>query len=53
MSEYARVEIAQPELKDLADAIDDAPGDRLARSKLKTDLEGGTPLHGALPRASR
>ena len=40
MSEYARVEIAQPELKDLADAIDDAPADRLARSKLKTDLEG-------------
>ena len=40
MSKYARVEIAQPELKELADAIDDAPGDRLARSKLKNDLEG-------------
>ena len=40
MSEYARVDIAQPELKELADAIDDAPGDRLAKTKLKSDLEG-------------
>lgn len=40
MSRYARVEIAQPELKELADTIDDAPGDRLARTKSKSDLEG-------------
>ncbi len=40
MSKYARVEIAQPELKELADSIDDAPDDRLARTKAKTDLEG-------------
>lgn len=40
MSKYERVEIAQPELKDLADAIDDAPGDRLARTKAKSDLDG-------------
>ncbi len=40
MSTYARVEIAQPELKEMADAIDDAPGDRLAKSMAKTDTEG-------------
>ncbi len=40
MSKYARVEIAQPELKELADSIDDAPDDRLARTKAKSDLEG-------------
>ena len=40
MSEYARVEIAHPELKGLADSIDDAPGDRYARTKAKLDSEG-------------
>ena len=36
MTTYDRVEISYPELKDLADAIEDGPGDRLARIK-----EGG------------
>ena len=40
MSEYSRVEIAQPELKALADAIDDAPGDRYSRTKERIDREG-------------
>jgi len=40
MTEYHRVEIAQPELKELADAVEDVPGDRYARTKVKTDLEG-------------
>lgn len=40
MSGYARVEIAHPELKELADSIDDAPGDRYSRTKAKLDAEG-------------
>ncbi len=40
MSEYSRVEIAQTELKELADAIDDAPADRYSRTKQRIDLEG-------------
>jgi hypothetical protein len=41
MSEkYARAEIAYPELKELADAIDDEKGDRYARTTVKRDMEG-------------
>jgi len=42
MTEYSRVEIAHPELKELADSVDDEPADRYARSHLKTDPEGQT-----------
>lgn len=40
MSQYERVEIAYPELKELADAVDDAKGDRYARTTTKEDLKG-------------
>ena len=40
MQEYARVEVNHPELKELADAVQDVPGDRYARTKVQTDLEG-------------
>lgn len=40
MTEYHRVEIAHPELKQLADEVDDDIGDRYARTKVKTDLQG-------------
>ncbi|MEX1126813.1 MAG: L-2-amino-thiazoline-4-carboxylic acid hydrolase [Acidimicrobiia bacterium] len=40
MTEYHKVEIAHPELKELADAVEDVPGDRYARTKVKSDLEG-------------
>ena len=40
MSTYSRVEVAHPELKELADAIDDANADRYARTKQKTDPDG-------------
>ncbi len=42
MGEYDKVEISYPELKGLADAIEDGPGDRLARTKEggKIDHEG-------------
>lgn len=40
MSDYHKVEIAHPELKEMADAVDDVPGDRYARTKAKTDLDG-------------
>lgn len=40
MQEYARVEVNYPELKEVADAVDDVPADRYARTKVKTDLEG-------------
>ncbi|HEX9865282.1 MAG TPA: L-2-amino-thiazoline-4-carboxylic acid hydrolase [Acidimicrobiia bacterium] len=40
MTEYHRAEIAHPELKELADAVEDVPGDRYARTKVKTDLKG-------------
>lgn len=40
MTEYARADIAHPELKELADAVDDEPADRLARSMKRTDYEG-------------
>lgn len=40
MQEYARVEVNYPELKELADAVEDEPADRYSRRKVKTDLEG-------------
>lgn len=40
MTEYHRVEIAHPDLKELADAVADENADRLARTKTKTDPEG-------------
>jgi hypothetical protein len=40
MSEYARVEVAFPELKELAEAIDDEKGDSHARTTVKQDIEG-------------
>lgn len=40
MVEYARAEIAHPELKELADAVKDRPADRLARHVIDRDLEG-------------
>ena len=40
MAEYARVEVAHPELKELADAVQDVKGDSHARTTLKEDLEG-------------
>lgn len=40
MTEYHKAEIAHPELKELADSVQDVPGDRYARTKVKTDLEG-------------
>lgn len=40
MAEYAKVEVAYPELKELADAIDDEKGDRHARTTIKSDMEG-------------
>ncbi len=40
MSEYEKVDISHPELKELADAIEDGPGDRYARTKVGLDLEG-------------
>ena len=36
----ARVEISQPELKELADSVADENADRLATAKVKTDPEG-------------
>lgn len=40
MTDYHRIEIAHPELKELADAVADEPADRLARSMVKSDPEG-------------
>lgn len=40
MTEYHRAEVAYPELKDLADAVGDEPGDRLARTIVNRDPEG-------------
>ena len=40
MTDYHRIEIAHPELKELADAVADQPADRLARSMVKSDPEG-------------
>lgn len=40
MTDYHRVEIAHPDLKELADAVQDENADSLARSKVKTDPEG-------------
>jgi hypothetical protein len=40
MSGYSRVEVAHPELKELADAIADEKGDRHARTTLVEDIEG-------------
>lgn len=40
MAEYERVEVAHPELKELADAVADVKGDRHARTTVKEDLEG-------------
>jgi hypothetical protein len=42
MTEYHRADIAYPELKELADAVDDEPADRLARSMVRTDQAGQT-----------
>lgn len=39
-TEYARVEVSHPELKELADAVQDENADSHARKKVKTDLEG-------------
>lgn len=40
MTDYARADIAHPELKALADAVQDVKGDTHARTSLKQDLEG-------------
>ena len=40
MTEYTRVEVAHPELKELADSVDDIKGDSHARTTVKADLEG-------------
>ena len=40
MTENVKEEIAHPELKELAEAIDDAPGDRYSRTKIGNDQEG-------------
>ena len=40
MADYAKVEIAHPELKELADAVQDVKGDSHARTTLKKDLDG-------------
>lgn len=40
MADYAKVEIAHPELKELADAVQDVKGDSHARTTLNQDLEG-------------
>ncbi len=40
MSEYARVEVAHPELKELADAVQDVKGDSHARTSVQRDLDG-------------
>lgn len=40
MTDYHRVEIAHPELKALADAVDDEKNDRYAHESVRADLEG-------------
>jgi hypothetical protein len=40
VTDYARVEVSYPELKELADAVDDEKGDRYARTTIRSDLEG-------------
>jgi hypothetical protein len=40
VADYTKVEIAHPELKELADAVQDVKGDSHARTTLKEDLEG-------------
>lgn len=40
MPQYKRVEVAYPELKELADGIDDEKGDRYARTSIKSDIDG-------------
>jgi hypothetical protein len=40
MADYHRVEIAQPELKALADAVKDRPVDRYAHDVVERDVEG-------------
>lgn len=40
MERYARVEVAEPELKELADSVADENADRYARQKVKRDAEG-------------
>jgi hypothetical protein len=40
VTEYTRVEVAHPELKELADSVDDIKGDSHARTTVKADLEG-------------
>lgn len=37
---YSRVDVAYPELKELADAVQTIPADPHARRKIKTDIEG-------------
>lgn len=40
MTTYARVEVAHPELKELADAVGDVKGDSHARTTIERDIEG-------------
>ena len=40
MTDYARVEVAHPELKELADAVADVKGDSHARTTIEQDLDG-------------
>lgn len=40
VTEYQRVEVAHPELKELADAVQDVKGDSHARTTVERDLEG-------------
>lgn len=40
VTEYQRVEVAHPELKELADAVQDIKGDSHARTTVERDLEG-------------
>ena len=40
MTEYQRVDVAHPELKELADSVEDVKGDSHARSTVQQDLEG-------------
>jgi hypothetical protein len=40
VTDYARVEVAHPELKELADAVNDVKGDPHARTTIEQDMEG-------------
>ena len=52
MIEYSRVEVQHPELKALADAVDDENEDYLARRKKRTDPEGQSLYMAAYRRVS-